>query len=77
MMVCAALVEGAQIGQRFAQAANLIFVQAAGHFFAVAGDKGQGVARVEQVNRGADLRAADIQFLRDLGTVIHDSVPNG
>ena len=72
----APFVERAQPYERLTQAANLVFVQSAGHLLAVTRDEGQRIARIEEVNRGADLRRRDIEFLRDLGIVSQGIVPN-
>ena len=50
----AALVEGAGVFERLDDGAQLFLVEAAGHFLAVAGDKGQRVAVVEQGDGGLD-----------------------
>ena len=56
-----ALVEGAGVFERLDDGAQLFLVEAAGHFLAVAGDKGQRVARVEQLDGGADASRARCQ----------------
>ena len=51
----AALVQLAQVAQALFQGTQLGVVEAAGHFLAVAGDKGHGRALVEQGHGGGDL----------------------
>ena len=46
------------------------FVQVAGGFFAVAGDEGNGVPHVQELNDALDLRAPILQVLRD-ATQVH------
>ena len=55
-----------QVGEPGFQLAQLDIVQPAGHFFAVAGDKGHGGAFVQQGYGGFDLLGANLDFLRDL-----------
>ena len=54
--------------------ANLVFVQRAGNFLAVARNKWQCIARVQEFERGRDLRRRYMQLLGNLLIVLgHDS----
>ena len=60
----------AQVLQAFGEGTELRIVQAAGGFFAVAGDKGYGCAVVEQGDGGFDLGGGGGEFGgEDLGDV--------
>ena len=71
----AAVFQLAQIAQARLQLAQLDVVQAAGHFFAVTGDEGDGGAAIEQFHGGLDLLRADTDFSGQLGQdFLHRSV---
>jgi hypothetical protein len=58
----AARFEVAQILKALGEAADLLFVEAAGGFLAVAGDEGHGIAGVEQRNGADRLFEAEAEF---------------
>ena len=60
----AALIQSAQIIQPFADLAQLLVVHRAGHFLAVPGDEGDGVALVDQRYDPADDRGRGLKFTR-------------
>jgi hypothetical protein len=60
----AALVQFAQINQAGFQGAQLHVVQTVGGFFAVAGNKGDAGAAVQQIYGGLHLLRAYLEFLR-------------
>ncbi len=55
------LVQGAQPAQMFLHLPQLLFIQRAGHLFAVARDKGDGVALVQQTNSRGHAAGLHIQ----------------
>ena len=57
-----ALIQPAQIVQPLADFAQLLVIHRAGHFLAVSGDKGNGVALVDQRNNFADDRGRGLKF---------------
>ncbi|MNX87683.1 hypothetical protein D3C86_1196150 [compost metagenome] len=59
----AALFEGAQARKGLLQGAELALVEAAGRFFAVAREEGDGVALIEQGNGLLGLRAGEAELL--------------
>ena len=70
----AAVVEGAQALDLSLHLAELLFVEGAGHFFAVAGNERDGVAVVEQAHGSFDLGGFEFEGLGDEGGVIGHGV---
>ena len=62
-----AVLEFAQVGQPFLDGAQLAVVEAAGGLLAVAGDEGHGVALVEELHGGGDVRLIHPEFAGDGG----------
>ncbi len=58
----AALIEGTQADEFIGDDADLFVVQRAGHFLAVTGNEGDGVAFVQKVDDGGHLGGFDIQL---------------
>jgi hypothetical protein len=65
-----ALLQVAQVFQTGLDSPELLLVQPAGDLLAVAGDEGQRVARVEQLDRSSDLFGAHAQVGGDLLNVV-------
>ena len=62
-----AVLEFAQVGEAFFDGAQLAVVEAAGGLLAVAGDEGHGVALVEELHGGGDVRLIHPEFAGDGG----------
>ena len=58
-----ALGDISKVGKAFFQAAQLLVFQGACCFLSIAGDEGDGVARIEKFRRRFDLRRADEKFI--------------
>ena len=66
-----ALLQAAQVFQPVAQIAQGGVIQAIGHFLAVAGDKGDGIALVQQADGGFHLRLPQVELPGKLLYQIH------
>ena len=61
-----ALLEFNELFEAFLHGGHILFVHRACHFFAVAGDEGDGGAFVEEVNDIGHMVRGQVEFLRDL-----------
>ena len=67
----ATLVDQAQADDLIGNNADLLVVECAGHFLAVAGNKGNGVALIKQMDGGLHLGGFNMQLGGDRFGVIH------